>query len=127
MRWTGLFNATRSTSVVISVRGQAAIAREDKENDNEGGDNTMPPRKEIVHRHQDQETSLSLTNYYLVTTLDQKMSHLVSFLKQRQGEKAIVFFLICECVEFYDTTLSNILSSLDKYYIECLHGEIVQK
>jgi len=146
MRRTGLFSATKTTSAGVSVGGRAggsmkalmaraglrnpvvinvAIARED--NDNEGGGNAITSSEEIVRRHQDQATPSSLTNYYLVTTLDRKMSRLVSFLKQHRHEKTIVFFLTCACVEFYGAALSNILSSSDGYYLESLHGKLVQK
>eukprot|EP00957_Ditylum_brightwellii_P179687 13688063-Ditylum_brightwellii.AAC.1 len=72
MRQTGLFSATKPTSVGASVEGQAGgiIAKEDKEHNNGGGDNATIPSKEIAHRHWDQAMPSSLTNYYLVTTLN---------------------------------------------------------
>lgn len=94
-------------------------------------------------------TPTSLTNYYLVTKLEEKMSRLVAFLQSHRTEKAIVFFLTCACVDFYGTALQKILNSHNdnsqtkkkttttginddddnenSIQIEILHGKLVQK
>ncbi len=71
-------------------------------------------------------TPTTLTNYYLVTRLEDKISRLAAFLKSHQNEKIIVFFLTCACVDFYGTTLQAILKK-DDVSIELLHGKLVQK
>jgi len=71
-------------------------------------------------------TPTSLTNYYLVTRLEEKISRLVAFLKSHNDEKIIVFFLTCACVDFYGTTLQELLKP-HGVYIELLHGKLVQK
>ena len=76
---------------------------------------------------QQQATPSSLTNYYLVAPLDEKLSRLVAFLRQHKDEKVIVFFLTCACVEFYGAALQQILTDKGGFYLEMLHGRMVQK
>ena len=71
-------------------------------------------------------TPTSLTNYYLVTKLEEKISRLSAFLKSHRDEKIIVFFVTCACVDFYGSTLHQILKS-ENVDIELLHGKLVQK
>lgn len=73
---------------------------------------------------QEQATPTSLTNYYVVSRIEERLSRLVAFLKQHKEEKIIVFFLTCACVEFFGTTLQKIL---EPQYVELLHGKLVQK
>jgi len=71
-------------------------------------------------------TPTTLTNYYLITRLDEKISRLVAFLRSHKEEKIIVFFLTCACVDFYGSTLQQLLN--DKgVCVELLHGKLVQK
>ena len=86
-------------------------------------------------------TPTSLTNYFLVTKLEEKISRLVEFLTSHRREKTIVFFLTCACVEFYGNTLQLLLDKTkskkksksdeeddqDGLTIELLHGKLVQK
>jgi ATP-dependent RNA helicase DDX55/SPB4 len=85
-------------------------------------------------------TPTSLTNYFLVTKLEEKMSRLVSFMQSHRKEKIIVFFLTCACVEFFGSALQQILNDTKKsnktnsdsdnehgIYVEILHGKLVQK
>lgn len=86
-------------------------------------------------------TPTTLTNYYLVTKLEEKISRLVEFLKSHRHEKTIVFFLTCACVDFYGNTLQRLLDKTkskkqtkeshaedqDGLTIELLHGKLVQK
>jgi ATP-dependent RNA helicase DDX55/SPB4 len=88
-------------------------------------------------------TPTTLTNYYLVTRLEQKMSRLVEFLRSHRYEKTIVFFLTCACVDFYGNALQHLLDKTksknqtkknetngndqNSLTIELLHGKLVQK
>jgi ATP-dependent RNA helicase DDX55/SPB4 len=88
-------------------------------------------------------TPTTLTNYFLVTKLEDKISRLVEFLRSHRHEKIIVFFLTCACVEFYGSALqrllditnskkqtketSNNVDDQDGLTIELLHGKLVQK
>lgn len=84
-------------------------------------------------------TPTSLTNYYLVTNLEEKISRLVAFLQSHRNEKTIVFFLTCACVDFYGSALKQLLDKSKtkkqnnkigddaSVTIELLHGKLVQK
>ena len=87
----------------------------------EGG---TPDREEAITIGSAQATPSSLSNYYLVTPLEEKLSRLVSFLSSHRDDKIIVFFLTCACVEFYGAALEKIL---EPQYVETLHGKLVQK
>lgn len=144
MRRTGIFSATTTFTsnksikpllqragmrnpVLINV--QVAAKKEDSKNnaispssqEQEDSSSTKPSTL-----NENTYTPTSLTNYYLVTTLEQKISRLAAFLKSHRDEKIIVFFLTCACVDFYGTTLQEILKN-DGVYIELLHGKLVQK
>jgi ATP-dependent RNA helicase DDX55/SPB4 len=71
-------------------------------------------------------TPTTLTNYYLLTRLEEKISRLVAFLKSHKDEKIIVFFLTCACVDFYGNTLQQVLKD-QGVCVELLHGKLVQK
>jgi len=71
-------------------------------------------------------TPTSLTNFFLVTKLQDKISRLVAFVRSHREEKMIVFFLTCACVDFYGNVLQQILSK-ENVYVELLHGRLVQK
>lgn len=77
-----------------------------------------------IKSQQRQATPASLTNYYIITTLEERLSQLVSFLQSHKEEQIIVFFLTCACAEFYSSILKNLLKD---HYIELLHGKLVQK
>ncbi|OEU15566.1 P-loop containing nucleoside triphosphate hydrolase protein [Fragilariopsis cylindrus CCMP1102] len=89
-------------------------------------------------------TPTSLTNYYLVTKLEEKICRLAAFLQSHRHEKTIVFFLTCACVDFYGTAFQHLLDSTksnksndkgedndaqdqDGLTIELLHGKLLQK
>jgi len=86
---------------------------------------------------QEQATPTSLTNYYVVSPLQEKMSRLVAFLKQHREQKIVVFFLTCASVEFYGMAIQRLLASSssdggtigpeDGCGIELLHGKLAPK
>lgn len=146
MRRTGLFSATKPIGsgnvkglikragmrnpVVIDV----AIARANQQklhgsnttSDGPSGDQPSNSERNSFSK-QEQATPSSLTNYFLISPLDQKLSRLVAFMRQHKEDKIIVFFLTCACVEFYGAALQRILSEKDGFYLELLHGKQVQK
>ena len=81
-------------------------------------------KEEKPKKAQEQATPSSLSNYYIVTPLQEKLSRLVAFLSSHREDKIIVFFLTCACVEFYGAALQKLL---EPQYIEMLHGKMVQK
>ena len=86
-------------------------------------------------------TPTTLTNYYMVTKLEERISRLVAFIQSHSDEKIIVFMLTCACVDFYGTAVRRILldeenNKHDKnkksetntnMCIESLHGKMAQK
>lgn len=89
-------------------------------------------------------TPTTLTNYYLVTKLEEKICRLGKFLTSHSREKTIVFFLTCACVDFFGSALQRLLSDNTKnkmqldgvrddgdeedgLTIELLHGKLSQK
>jgi len=117
MRRTGLFSATRSRGVKNLVRAglrNPVVV-------------TVSTGVEVV-RCEEAAMPTTLTNYYVVCPLVEKISRLVAFLRRvsededEKDRKVICFFLTCACVEFYAVALRNY--GLD---IEGLHGKMAQK
>eukprot|EP00522_Entomoneis_paludosa_P017206 CAMPEP_0172444982 /NCGR_PEP_ID=MMETSP1065-20121228/4980_1 /TAXON_ID=265537 /ORGANISM="Amphiprora paludosa, Strain CCMP125" /LENGTH=712 /DNA_ID=CAMNT_0013195765 /DNA_START=10 /DNA_END=2148 /DNA_ORIENTATION=+ len=128
MRRTGLFSATTSSSTNSSLKEwmQKAGMRNPVWIDvavTVATDDTQS-KSNVATKQKSQATPSTLTNYYLVTTLDEKLSRLAAFLRQHRNEKVIVFFLTCACVDFYGSALSKLLSDCN---IEMLHGKMMQK
>jgi len=67
---------------------------------------------------QEQAMPTSLTNYYVVSPMKEKMSRQVAFLKQHRDQKVVVCFLTCASVEFYDMALQKILASSSSRQME---------
>ncbi|GKY96944.1 hypothetical protein MPSEU_000653400 [Mayamaea pseudoterrestris] len=122
MRRTGLFSATTNSSTNSTLKEwmQRAgmrnpvwidVAVHAKNNEQDGSS-------------KQQATPSTLTNYYVVTTVTEKLSRLAAFLQDHRDEKMIVFFLTCACVDFYGTALKEILK--DTNSIELLHGKMMQ-
>jgi len=143
MRRTGLFSATGGkgggSAALKSLMARAglrnpvvvdvAIASSVEQKGIDSGDNNqLTP--------QEQATPTSLTNYYVVAPIKEKMSRLVAFLKQHRDQKVVVFFLTCASVEFYGLALQNILSDSpnrgsggdeERSGVELLHGKLAPK
>lgn len=139
MRRTGLFSATRSGAsasggsaksikklmaraglrnpVMINVSIAMSAPSNSIESTEDSSEMLAP---------EEQATPSSLTNYYILSPLDEKISRLVAFLRQHKDEKVIVFFLTCACVEYYGHALKQLLRS-DTYYVEYLHGKLNPK
>ena len=128
MRRTGIFSATTTFTsnksikpllqragmrnpVLINVQVAAAPTpgSESSTSDKTGADSQALTTKDKKSGSSTAYTPTSLTNYYLVTKLEEKISRLVEFLKSHRHEKTIVFFLTCACVDFYGNTLQQLL------------------
>ena len=133
MRRTGLFSATQTKAVkalgraglrnpvMVSVAVASAVNKED----NTASNNKSPSSANVI-QPTEQATPTSLTNYYMVCPLEEKLSRLVAFLNQHQKEKAVVFCLSCAVVEFIGCVLQQI-PEIKHRYLEALHGKMVQK
>lgn len=126
MRRTGLFSATRpggerrheeGIQRLINRAGLRRPVMVDVDVAIEEGNRST--------RQRTRETPITLDNYYLVSSLRNKLYYLREFLKNRDPhEKILVFFLTCASVEFYGLVLQNVLPS---YAIEVLHGRLTPK
>ncbi|CAJ1954295.1 unnamed protein product [Cylindrotheca closterium] len=139
MRRTGIFSATTTFTSNKSIKPllqrsgmrnpvliNVEVAKREDEAP-EGGENSAQETSK-QRKGNDGSTAYtptSLTNYYTLSRLDEKISRLVSFLQSHREEKVIVFFLTCACVDFYGSSLKQVLG--DDLYIELLHGKLVQK
>lgn len=134
MRRTGLFSATNTSGVkrlcvksgmrnpvVVDVAINAKNTDDCNTRKSEDGALAQSSKQE------QQATPSSLTNYYIISPLDEKLSRLVSFLTQHSDEKVIIFFLTCACVEYYSTVLKQIKLPCKGYAYDALHGKLVQK
>jgi ATP-dependent RNA helicase DDX55/SPB4 len=88
-------------------------------------DGPDPSAGRIVDKQQ-QRTPVTLSNFYLSTHLDEKLSRLVAFLQDHQREKTVLFFLTCASVEFFGRALQQLLVDGGPS-VELLHGKLVQK
>ena len=128
MRRTGLFSATTSSSStsslkewmkIVGMRNPVWIDVTVTSASGDSKEDSKDSAKSAV-----QATPSTLTNYYVITTLEEKLSRLVAFVRQHDKEKMIVFFLTCSCVDFFGTALQQVLPDMS---IELLHGKMVQK
>jgi ATP-dependent RNA helicase DDX55/SPB4 len=137
MRRTGIFSATTTFTNTKSVKPllqragmrnpvlinvQVATGEISEKSTSKFDQVTAKVEKQQQHTY----TPTTLTNYYLVTKLEERISRLASFLQTHQNEKIIVFFLTCACVDFFGSTLQQVLQKRD-IVIELLHGKLAQK
>lgn len=125
MRRTGLFSATNTSEVkrlcvksgmrnpVVVDVAVSAVQKKDAAAGSKG--------------EKEQATPSTLTNYYVISPSDEKLSRLLAFLKQHSNEKVIIFFLTCACVEYYSAVLKELDLPCKGFEYEALHGKLVQK
>jgi ATP-dependent RNA helicase DDX55/SPB4 len=141
MRRTGIFSATTTFTsnssikmllsragmrnpVLVNVQVGAKQEASDQKEDEESG--VIKTKESDKTLSNNTYTPTSLTNYYMITPLEEKLSRVVSFIKSHRDEKMIIFLMTCACVEFYGSALQKILGEED-IYIETLHGKLVQR
>ena len=134
MRRTGLFSATTASSTTGGLKEwmqkagmrnpvwiDVAVTKVVEESTIDKKETEEALTQPQTHQ---QATPSTLTNYYMVTKIDEKLSRLVAFLRQHRHEKVIVFFLTCACVDYFGSALSILVPDC---HIEMLHGKMVQK
>lgn len=134
MRRTGLFSATGTSHQATTNGGKSGgsirqlMSRAGMRNPvwvNVAIASANQPKLDEVA---EQATPTSLTNYYLISPLDEKLTRLAAFLRSHKDDTIIVFFLTCACVEFFGNSLQKILAEdKDPISVELLHGKLVQK
>lgn len=127
MRRTGLFSATNTSEVKrLCVKSgmrnpvvvDVAVSAIQKKTE-AASDSNIDSKQ--------QATPSTLTNYYIICPLDEKLSRLLAFLHQHSNEKVIIFFLTCACVEYYSAVLKELDLPCKGFEYEALHGKLVQK
>lgn len=67
-------------------------------------------------------TPMSLSNYYVLTEADKKMSTLIGFINNEGNEKKyIIFFSTCACVEWFTVVIRDFLKGCN---LLSLHGKM---
>ncbi|CAM9212399.1 unnamed protein product, partial [Ascophyllum nodosum] len=122
-RRTGLFSATqtRETKALAraGLRNPATVSVAVRSKQAVGDEGT---------NHKTQATPSSLENFYITCAADEKLAQLVGFLKERVGEKTIVFLMTCASVDFFSKVLSRLEGVKElSLKVEGLHGRMVQK
>lgn len=114
-RRTGLFSATQTKVLKELIRAglrnpvQINVQVENKDTNKA----QMIPEK--------------LTNYFVVVEVEEKLSTLFHFLAKHKNKKTIVFFLTCDCVNFFWKAFSIFLAGeRESYFHHSLHGKVPQ-
>ena len=108
-RRTGLFSATQTHEV-------KALARAGLRN---------PATICVKVTKSEQQTPVTLRNYYAYVSPEEKISHVIDFLSKNAIKKHIVFFSTCAAVDFYGRILPTLLPT----DMPCmsLHGKMAPK
>jgi len=110
-RRTGLFSATQTSEVSNLIRA-----------------GLRNPAVVSVRDHSrleaDQRTPASLENFYLMCDPRLKLSTLVTLLRERAGQKLMVFAATCACVDYFNVLLKHFLSDTNIFSI---HGKMKKK
>lgn len=126
MRRAGMRNPV---AVNVAVARDAARGSGGADGDEGGSDGARDEEERAISLRAaaSQPTPTTLTNHVLLCPLTEKLTRLAAFLRQHRDEKVIVFFLTCACVEFYGAALKGLLRPQEDFYMETLHGRMVQK
>jgi len=127
--WIDVAVTTASSTTAASSRSAAndsSTGTATTEDESKGAEKKLAVSSSSSSKQQQQQaTPSSLTNYYVVCPLEEKVSRLASFLLSHRDDKVIVFWLTCACVEFYGKAFQQLYQQqLD---VELLHGRMVQK
>lgn len=111
-RRTGLFSATQTKQVTLLIRA--------------GLRNPVLVVVKEKGTAEDQQSSVStpssLKNYYTIVEPQNKLTTLISFIKQNGfNNKYIVFFSTCACVEYFFELLKCLLPKVQLF---CTHGKM---
>jgi ATP-dependent RNA helicase DDX55/SPB4 len=134
MRRTGLFSATGTSHQATTNGGKSGgsirqlMSRAGMRNPVWVNVAIASANQPILDEVAEQATPTSLSNYYLISPLDEKLTRLATFLRTHKDETIIVFFLTCACVDFFGNALQEILAQDENpIVVELLHGKLVQK
>ncbi|KAK9886414.1 hypothetical protein WA026_016693 [Henosepilachna vigintioctopunctata] len=109
-RRTGLFSATQTNEVKDLIRA-----------------GLRNPVLISVSSKAPQSTPVSLTNYYIITKDNGKLASLISFLENKDVQKALLFLPTCACVDYWAQVFPTVISKNLDLPIFAIHGKMKQK
>eukprot|EP00963_Diacronema_lutheri_P000572 scaffold31_cov334-Pavlova_lutheri.AAC.40 len=113
-RRTGLFSATQTEAVEqlarAGLRNPMRVCVKQERVTGDKGETKMP---------------LTLKSYYQIVDQEERMEELTKFLLDKKGQKVIVYFLTCACVDFFAALLVR-LQQTKCLNIIALHGRMKQ-
>ena len=135
MARAGLRNPVMINVAIACNNNNQRSTKNNNKNNNDNDDASSSDQVDAISSHhddtkpitpQEQATPTSLTNYYIISPLDEQLSRLVAFIKQHPNDKIIIFFMTCANVEYFGLALTNLLPK-SQFYIELLHGRLAPK
>lgn len=109
-RRTGLFSATQTEAVEDLIRA--------------GLRNPVLVR---VTTKAPQSTPELLENYYMITKNNGKLGTLITFLEERQVNKAMLFLPTCATVDYWSEIFPHIMEKKLNLSVLALHGKMKEK
>lgn len=106
-RRTGLFSATQTKEVTDLMRA-----------------GLRNPVLVSVKEKASTSTPLLLQNYYMIVEPEEKLIKMLEFIKERNIQKAMLFFPTCACVEYWAEILPLFLTGDNTRQILALHGKM---
>eukprot|EP01135_Chromosphaera_perkinsii_P000057 Nk52_evm8s24 gene=Nk52_evmTU8s24 len=135
-RRTGLFSATQTKDLRELMRAglrnpvKVSVKVEGIVGDGEGSANGGGKKKADYQ----QMIPSGLTVKYLLCESDEKLMHLMDFIRKHPEEKTLVYVCTCACVDFMERLVGELLSQQtgddrnnEKVPVFGLHGQMVQK
>ncbi len=132
-RRTGLFSATQTKEVKdlvrAGMRNPVSISVRVLDPQNVIKNPSLSESRQYLHSQQ--MTPITLSNYYIISSYENRPGKLVQFIQNHQSNKTIVFCATCACVDYYSLVFDRLRkkniffpSSVPIYGF---HGKMVQK
>lgn len=109
-RRTGLFSATQTEAVEDLVRA-----------------GLRNPMLVSVTAKASQSTPELLNNYYILTRNDGKLATLITFLENRDVQKAMVFLPTCAAVDYWAEIFLHVIPKKLDFCLLAIHGKMKEK
>nr|CAH7729712.1 unnamed protein product [Callosobruchus chinensis] len=109
-RRTGLFSATQTKEVQDLIRA-----------------GLRNPVLVSVSAKATQNTPDLLNNYYILSKNDGKLASLVTFIKAKNIQKAMMFLPTCACVDYWSNILPNLIPKELQLPVMAIHGKMKEK
>ena len=133
MNNTSSGNDNDNDPVLGQGQGQGHDSNDSSNTNINNSTNRKSPQHQSLLSSSSSATPSSLTNYYTIVNLPQKLDRLVDFLVTHgKEERIVVFFMACACVEFYGLALQKLKEMKGDgngtvIDIQTIHGKMHQK